>query len=235
VTNSANDLYKHPLWQRKRLEILQRDNWSCIACGDKTTTLHVHHLMYDGAPWEVLDNYLQTLCEPCHQNLGPHPKGGVYYQRKTDTEPTLAVTVHWCPQCGSNQFNDKGSYLKCSKCSWRSDIYSSFNITQNIKIASNVKAKPKEYSLGWVKGMIAKVKKGGASDLDIFNAIFPSHPASDVVLRMCECAKRLVELQLDGGLSYEQEVDAVSELIKCRREIEDLLAVGYGESNARNF
>lgn len=236
MTQLANDRYKHPLWQRKRLEILARDNWTCVACEDKNSTLHVHHLMYDGEPWEVEDKCLQTLCESCHQHLGPHPKGGVYWS-KSDADPNPCVVIHWCPQCGSNEFKDKGSYLKCAKCSWRSDIYSRENVrvTKNLHIVLDVTTKPKEYSLGWVKGMIARVKKGGASDMDIFNAIFPSHPASEVVSRMCECAKHLSTVQLNGGLSYEQEVDAVSELIKCRHEIEALMAVGYGESNPRNF
>lgn len=57
---------KDPRWQRKRLEIFQRDNWSCSVCGDKDTTLHVHHKKYIGEPWECPDNYLETLCEDCH-------------------------------------------------------------------------------------------------------------------------------------------------------------------------
>jgi hypothetical protein len=60
---------KDPRWQKKRLEVLQRDNWKCTNCYDSTTTLHVHHLHYepDTEPWEYPDFYLQTLCENCHK------------------------------------------------------------------------------------------------------------------------------------------------------------------------
>lgn len=58
---------KHPRWQRRRLEILQRDNFACRFCGDASTTLHVHHLWYANVdPWEYPDSALLTLCEACH-------------------------------------------------------------------------------------------------------------------------------------------------------------------------
>lgn len=59
---------KDPRWQKKRLEIFKRDNWRCIFCGDKGTTLNIHHLFYfkDKEPWEVSDGFLITLCEYCH-------------------------------------------------------------------------------------------------------------------------------------------------------------------------
>ena len=59
---------KDPRWQRKRLEILERDNWACFWCGDTETTLHVHHELYDGNnPWDTPDYCLTTLCEDCHK------------------------------------------------------------------------------------------------------------------------------------------------------------------------
>ena len=39
---------KHPKWQKKRLEILQRDEFKCVHCLDGESTLHVHHNMYLG-------------------------------------------------------------------------------------------------------------------------------------------------------------------------------------------
>jgi hypothetical protein len=59
---------KDPRWQKKRLEILQRDQWTCKSCGEKEKTLHVHHLFYfkDTDPWDLNDGYLITLCENCH-------------------------------------------------------------------------------------------------------------------------------------------------------------------------
>jgi|WetSurMetagenome_2_1015567.scaffolds.fasta_scaffold161764_2 hypothetical protein len=63
---------KDPRWQKKRLEILERDEWSCRNCGDHETTLHVHHIFYlpKNDPWEISNGFLITLCEKCHKS-GP--------------------------------------------------------------------------------------------------------------------------------------------------------------------
>jgi hypothetical protein len=62
------ELLKDPRWQRKRLEIFQRDAWTCQRCGEMTVMLSVHHLCYHPGkdPWESPDEELLTLCEPCH-------------------------------------------------------------------------------------------------------------------------------------------------------------------------
>ena len=64
------ELLKDPRWQRKRLEIMQRDDFTCTACGDKESTLNVHHRSYHrGAkPWEYEADILTTLCESCHRD-----------------------------------------------------------------------------------------------------------------------------------------------------------------------
>jgi len=58
-----------PRWQKKRLEILQRDEFTCQSCGDDKSTLHIHHRRYlqGRDPWDVPDNLLVTLCESCHE------------------------------------------------------------------------------------------------------------------------------------------------------------------------
>ena len=38
--------FKDPRWQKKRLEILERDDFSCRVCYDASNTLHVHHCFY---------------------------------------------------------------------------------------------------------------------------------------------------------------------------------------------
>lgn len=60
---------KDPRWQKKRLKILERDGFRCVACGSETKTLHVHHNSYiPGAePWDHPDSYLVTLCADCHE------------------------------------------------------------------------------------------------------------------------------------------------------------------------
>lgn len=58
---------KSPLWQQKRLRIMERDGWKCGRCGSKKTLLHVHHIRYNGGePWDSIEADLITLCEPCH-------------------------------------------------------------------------------------------------------------------------------------------------------------------------
>ena len=61
---------KDPRWQKRRLEILQRDDWACSVCGCTNKTLHVHHTWYDrdAEPWGAGDSELVTLCEDCHAN-----------------------------------------------------------------------------------------------------------------------------------------------------------------------
>jgi len=65
---SYTDLLKHPKWQRKRLEILERAEFKCESCGDAESTLHVHHGYYerDKKPWEYPNESLHCLCEKCH-------------------------------------------------------------------------------------------------------------------------------------------------------------------------
>ena len=63
------DQIKSPKWQRRRLEILSRDNFTCQVCGAKEETLHVHHICYlkEKEIWDYPDNLLITLCESCHE------------------------------------------------------------------------------------------------------------------------------------------------------------------------
>ena len=60
---------KSPKWQRRRLEILQRDDFTCQICGSQDKTLHVHHTTYEKGKmiWDYPDEMLLTLCEECHE------------------------------------------------------------------------------------------------------------------------------------------------------------------------
>ena len=65
---SYSEKLKDPRWQKKRLEIFTRDDWTCVICGDKTTNLQVHHCVYRKLdPWDYPDFLYQTLCANCHQ------------------------------------------------------------------------------------------------------------------------------------------------------------------------
>ena len=63
---SYSDKLKDPRWQKKRLEVLNRDNFTCKLCGDSETELHIHHVEYKGEPWEQDLDKLDTLCKHCH-------------------------------------------------------------------------------------------------------------------------------------------------------------------------
>lgn len=60
---------KDPRWQKKRLEVFQRDNWKCCCCGYSGDTLNVHHRVYHKGldPWKYKESLLVTLCEDCHK------------------------------------------------------------------------------------------------------------------------------------------------------------------------
>lgn len=55
-----------PRWQKKRLEVFERDRFTCQLCEDKSTTLNVHHEKYFKNPWDAELNDLITLCKNCH-------------------------------------------------------------------------------------------------------------------------------------------------------------------------
>lgn len=62
------DKLKKPKWQKKRLEILDRDNFTCTSCKSSENELQVHHLDYLPGidPWEYPNDMLITLCIYCH-------------------------------------------------------------------------------------------------------------------------------------------------------------------------
>lgn len=65
---SYSEKLRNPLWQKKRLDILNRDNFTCQVCSDTETELHIHHKEYINGrkPWEYEDDNFQTLCKHCH-------------------------------------------------------------------------------------------------------------------------------------------------------------------------
>ncbi len=69
MSKSYADLLHDPRWQRKRLQVLDRDGWKCTECGEHESELQVHHRYYakDRKPWEYEGTALVTLCDPCHE------------------------------------------------------------------------------------------------------------------------------------------------------------------------
>lgn len=65
------DQLAHPSWQKRRLQIFERDKWPCQASDCRSTTkfLNVHHIEYfdNKKAWEYPDELLITLCQDCHE------------------------------------------------------------------------------------------------------------------------------------------------------------------------
>jgi hypothetical protein len=60
---------KDPRWQKKRLEVMEWNNFCCEVCGDDSTTLNVHHKEYfkNQEPWDYDKKQLSCVCENCHE------------------------------------------------------------------------------------------------------------------------------------------------------------------------
>ena len=67
-------LLKDYRWYEKRMEILERDNFTCQCCGiesDNGVPLNVHHRYYiEGRmPWQYPNSALIILCDDCHKRV----------------------------------------------------------------------------------------------------------------------------------------------------------------------
>jgi 5-methylcytosine-specific restriction endonuclease McrA len=73
-----SDMLKDPIWQRRRTDILNRDNFTCQKCGNDKDTLHVHHRHYINGrkPWDYPDTLLVTLYYKCHKEEENFVKDG---------------------------------------------------------------------------------------------------------------------------------------------------------------
>jgi len=60
---------KDPRWQKRRLEIMERDGFQCRCCRSKEKTLNVHHAFYEKGrdPWDYPEHLLRTFCQDCHE------------------------------------------------------------------------------------------------------------------------------------------------------------------------
>lgn len=71
MINDYRQKLKHPIWQKKKNRILERDEYTCKMCGSHDHTLNVHHFAYAPfgfEPWDVPNSALITFCEDCHAN-----------------------------------------------------------------------------------------------------------------------------------------------------------------------
>lgn len=48
---------------------MERDSFKCTQCGDKKSTLNIHHWKYTKNPWDAPNSDLSTVCESCHNSI----------------------------------------------------------------------------------------------------------------------------------------------------------------------
>lgn len=63
-------------WQKKRLEILQRDGFCCTIC-QRQHNVQIHHNWYlkNMEPWDYNGDQLVTLCNEHHEEIGELQEG----------------------------------------------------------------------------------------------------------------------------------------------------------------
>ena len=68
---SYKEQLQHPNWQRKRLQVFERDNFSCKICGNTENQLSVHHLCYFPKMhiWDYDNELMITVCPEHHKQL----------------------------------------------------------------------------------------------------------------------------------------------------------------------
>lgn len=87
------DQYKHPLWQKKRLEAFEAHGYACQRCGDGENQLHVHHKRYVKGRmiWEYSPTELAVLCDGCHEQ--DHAENNLLKDLLARLRPGQAVEI----------------------------------------------------------------------------------------------------------------------------------------------
>ena len=119
MAKSYKDKLLDPRWQKKRLEILTRDEFTCKLCSDTETTLHIHHLKYhpNGNPWDISPEYLITYCSHCHYVIEQLKKDKdvgeiISLEKRITEEDCFAVTVVHYTKDKSKQVSIYNNYNK---------------------------------------------------------------------------------------------------------------------------
>lgn len=91
-----SQLLKVPEWQKKRLEIFNRDGFKCTQCGNDREEIQIHHIEYfEGRmPWDYPGELLTTLCKTCHQKeTNDRPKWEKYLLQSLKSKGFLAADI----------------------------------------------------------------------------------------------------------------------------------------------
>lgn len=107
--SNYSELLKDPRWQKKRLQIMDRDGWKCSLCENEDMTLNVHHLKYSGKPWEADDSHLITLCEKCHKMEEGYKQENPFLKDLSDRTGILATILVDASIAGAYRIKSKVS------------------------------------------------------------------------------------------------------------------------------
>jgi len=110
-----SEQYKHPLWQKKRLEILELASFTCDNCGDTESQLHIHHKAYIKGRdlWEYDEPELDCLCSDCHKAAHVLKDQLTESMAKTDLLPETMLGLcksycspMWFDKCETGAFEE---------------------------------------------------------------------------------------------------------------------------------
>lgn len=76
-------------WDTVRKAVLKRDHYCCKRCGMGNQRLSVHHKVYlEGKmPWQVPMEYLESLCDKCHEAAHEGRLISSFVKKRLSTEP----------------------------------------------------------------------------------------------------------------------------------------------------
>jgi hypothetical protein len=71
MAKSYRSQYLDPRWQKKRLEVMEQQGFTCQRCETTEKTLSVHHNQYipNRDVWDYENSQLSVLCQDCHADL----------------------------------------------------------------------------------------------------------------------------------------------------------------------
>jgi len=128
---------KSPKWQKKRLEVLNRDNFTCCKCGDTETELHVHHLKYYKEPYDADLSSLETLCKYCHYYFTFIHKDLITAYEVDEIE---SIKIHWVLNGKIVELNNLLVifFIKENELIYHSSFYKNSKILQKILSIVNI-------------------------------------------------------------------------------------------------
>ena len=156
--------YDHPLWQKKRLEIFQRDNWKCLHCGSANKQLQVHHLSYvwNKKVWDYDNSNFETLCCDCHETETKRIKLSKAMAKYANNKKY--------PESLKKQFEEK----KANALVFLADPHNNIWTWAKIHLEMEVKAFDINAVAKYFSNVLKRAEKAGYTDADVLAQVFAS-------------------------------------------------------------